>query len=82
MNANQTPCQGVTGFLFGHKFRARYDTQEIPHFSPQSVELAKRPDLGDLIKASQDGLQESEDILEVIESYAQTNQPSNPTILT
>ena len=54
MEQNQTACQGVTGLLFGHKFKARYSTHSIPHFAPNAVELAKRTDLAQLIAESQE----------------------------
>jgi hypothetical protein len=61
MNSNQTACQGVSGLLFGHKFKARYSTHSTPHFAPNAVELAKRTDLPQIIEQSQDRVDSGEE---------------------
>ena len=62
MEDNQPPCRGLFGAIFGHKFRGRYSSHSIPRFPENAVELAKRPDLLQILKEAQENVQGGEEL--------------------
>ena len=68
-----TNCCGIFGLLFGHKYKARYDTHEVPHYPPGSEEIAKRPDLREIIIAAKDDISEDCEIVNAVDCVVRVN---------
>lgn len=71
MENNQ--CVGLFGYIFGHKYKARYDTHDLPHFSPSCGELAKRSDLRELIATAKEDISQDDEIVNVVNSLISDN---------